>query len=86
VPLADAADYDAAFASLREAETHASTLEAVVRRLALTRPGAGEWERIYRALQNEAQCALRAVSRARSTPTARCEADFSNRERGGAHG
>ena len=46
-------------------------LEGVVRRLAQTRPRAGAWEQSYRALQDEAQGALAALSLARSASAAR---------------
>ncbi len=45
-----------------------------MRRLALTRPRAGEWERSYKALQDEAQRALTELSRARSAAAAEGEA------------
>ena len=43
VRLVDAADHEAAFMLLREAEERAAALEALVRRLAQTRPRAGAW-------------------------------------------
>lgn len=41
---------------------HSQALEAVVRRLACTTPRKNEWERSYRALQNEARMTLEALS------------------------
>jgi hypothetical protein len=49
-----------ALARLAEAEVGRAALESLVRRLAMTRPRAGEWERSYRALQDEARRALAA--------------------------
>jgi len=66
VRLVDAADHEAALALLHEAEERAAALEGLVRRLARTRPRAGAWEQSYRALQEEAQRALTALSLARS--------------------
>jgi hypothetical protein len=66
VRLVDAADHEAALALLREAQERAAMLEGLVRRLAQTRPRAGAWERSDKALQEEAQRALTAMSLARS--------------------
>ncbi len=66
VRLVDAADHEAALMLLREADERAATLEGLVRRLAQTRPRAGAWEQSYKALQDEAQRALIAISLARS--------------------
>ena len=53
VELVNAADY-------RAAEARAAALEEVVRRIALTFPKDGEWERTWRALQEQAKRALAA--------------------------
>jgi hypothetical protein len=74
VRLVDAADHEIALASLREAERKFSALEAIVRRLALAQPRAGEWERSYRALQDQARRAL-AASPARPASTRDAEAE-----------
>jgi hypothetical protein len=76
VRLVDAADYEAVLALLREAEEKADALEGLVRRLAQTRPRAGAWEQSYKALQDDAQRMLTAMSRARSEAEARGEAEF----------
>jgi hypothetical protein len=68
--MVDAVDYEAALALLREAQERAGALEGLVRRLAQTRPRSGEWERSYKALQEEAQRALTAVSLLRSASAA----------------
>src|SRR5208337_692460 len=70
VRLVDAADHEAALMLLREAEERAAALEGLVRRLAQTRPRAGDWEQSYKALQKEAQRALTATSLARSVSAA----------------
>ncbi len=57
-----AAEHTQALARLAEAESRRGALESLVRRLATTRPRAGEWERSYRALQDEARRALAALS------------------------
>jgi hypothetical protein len=57
-----ASDHDATLAHLARARRKAESLEACVRRLAGTTPLAGQWERTYRALQDEARRALRALS------------------------
>ena len=41
---------------------HAKALEVLVRRLACTTPRDGEWERSYRALQNQARRILAALA------------------------
>jgi hypothetical protein len=50
--------YDATFARLREAEARLAALESLARRMALSTPRRGEWEKSYRALQDEARRAL----------------------------
>lgn len=71
VRLVDAVRHEAALLRLRDAESRVGALEGVVRRLAQTRPRAGAWEQSYRALQDEAQGALAALSLARSASAAR---------------
>jgi len=53
---------DAAQARLAASVLERDALDAVARRLAFSRPRAGEWERSYRALQAQARDALRAAS------------------------
>lgn len=53
VELVNAADF-------RAAQARAAALEEVVRRIALTFPKDGEWERTWRALQEQAKQALAA--------------------------
>jgi len=50
--------YDATFARLRQAEARLAALESLARRMALSTPRRGEWEKSYRALQDEARRAL----------------------------
>ncbi len=57
-----AAEHACALARLAEAEARRGALESLLRRLAMTTPRAGEWERSYRALQDEARGALAALS------------------------
>lgn len=57
-----AADYDEALARLARAREEAKALAALVRQLAVTTPREGEWERTYRALQERAREALRALA------------------------
>ena len=75
VRLVDAVRHEGALARLREAEERAAALEGLVRRLAQTRPRAGAWEQSYRALQDEAQRVLAALSLARSASAAQSEAE-----------
>jgi hypothetical protein len=58
VELVNAADYETALASAARAEGRIARLEEVVRRIALTTPRKGEWERTWRALQLQAKRAL----------------------------
>jgi hypothetical protein len=51
--------YDAVFARMRDAEARLAALESLARRMALAKPRDGEWEKSYRALQDEARRALR---------------------------
>jgi hypothetical protein len=52
------AERDRAVATLRSALAERDALDALVRRLAFSRPRDGEWERSYRALQTQARAAL----------------------------
>lgn len=54
-------EHEAALAQLAAAREKAAALEALVRRLTLTTPHAGEWERSYRALQDQARKLLTAL-------------------------
>ena len=63
--------YDAALARLREAEARLAALESLARRMALSTPRDGEWEKSYRALQDEARRADAARARARADATRR---------------
>lgn len=51
-------EYEEAVAQAAAARRRADALEAVVRQLAITTPRNGEWERSYRALQEQARHAL----------------------------
>ncbi len=53
-----ATEHEAALARLADAERANAALGGLVPRLARTRPRDGEWERSYRALQDEARRAL----------------------------
>jgi hypothetical protein len=55
VRLVDAAAYEDALARMREAMREAAALKDLVRRLALTRPLEGEWERSYKTFQEQAR-------------------------------
>jgi hypothetical protein len=50
---------DAALTRMRQAEAQLAALESLANRMALAKPRQGEWERSYRALQDEARRALR---------------------------
>jgi hypothetical protein len=76
VRLVDAVDYEAALALLRQTEDRAAALEGLLRRFAQTRPRAGAWEQSYKALQDDAQRMLTAMSHTRSASEAREEAEF----------
>ena len=56
-----ASDYAAALSQLLEAEERITALEGLVRRMALSTPRTGEWERSYRSLQEEARRVLKGV-------------------------
>ena len=51
-------EHEQVLAQARRAQQRAEALEGVVRRLAFTTPRNGEWERSYRALQDQARRAL----------------------------
>lgn len=55
-------EHEEALAHAGRARQRAGVLEAVVRQLACTTPRKGEWERSYRALQNQARRALSAIA------------------------
>ena len=56
-----ASDYAAVLSRLLEAEERIAALEGLVRRMALSTPRTGEWERSYRSLQEEARRVLKGV-------------------------
>jgi hypothetical protein len=56
-----ASDYAAILSGLLEAEERIAALESLVRRMALSTPRTGEWERSYRSLQEEARRVLKGV-------------------------
>ena len=58
VTLVAADAYDSALARLGEAESRLAALESLARRMALSTPRHGEWEKSFRALQNEARRAM----------------------------
>ena len=66
VRFVDAASHEAALARLREARRDAAALEDLVRRLTLTRPREGQWERSYRTFQEQARRAIDELSLVRS--------------------
>lgn len=57
-----ASDYAAVLSRLLEAEERIAGLEGLVRRMALSTPRTGEWERSYRSLQEEARRVLKGAS------------------------
>jgi hypothetical protein len=59
VTLVSADAYDGALARLSQAETRLAALESLARRMALSTPRNGEWEKSFRALRDEARRALR---------------------------
>jgi hypothetical protein len=62
VEIVYASVHDEAIAKVALIRRHAEALEAFVRRLACTTPREGEWERSYRALQNQARLTLVALA------------------------
>jgi len=59
VTFVSAEAYDAVAARLRQGEARLAALESLANRMALAKPRDGEWEKSYRALQDEARRALR---------------------------
>ena len=59
VTFVSAEAYDAVAARLRQAEARLAALESLANRMALAKPRDGEWEKSYRALQDEARRARR---------------------------
>ena len=57
-----ASDHRRALAEAHLASHEAEVLGALVRRLAYTTPASGQWERSYRALQEQAQRTLAALA------------------------
>lgn len=63
ISLVDADAYDETEVLARSARCQVAELGALVRRLAFTTPRGGEWERSYRALQDQARGLLNRVDR-----------------------
>ena len=63
VRMVEFADYAAVVSRLDDLTDTVAALEAVLRRITLTKPRDGEWERSYRALQVEARRAIGTVAR-----------------------
>ena len=61
VTLVPADAYDAALARLSAAEARLAALESLARRMALSTPRNGDWEKSFRALQDEARRTLTAA-------------------------
>ncbi len=59
VTLVPADAYDSALARLADAEARLAALASLARRMALSTPRNGEWEKSFRALQDEARRAMR---------------------------
>jgi len=59
VTFVSAEAYDGVAARLGRAEARLEALESLANRMALAKPRDGEWEKSYRALQDEARRALR---------------------------
>ena len=59
VSFVSAEAYDAVLARLDETEARLAALESLALRLALAKPRDGEWEKSYRALQDEARRFMR---------------------------
>jgi hypothetical protein len=62
VELVYADEHREVSAELEAARRQVCALEGVVRRLATTHPNAGQWERSYRTLQQQARAALAAAA------------------------
>jgi hypothetical protein len=62
VELLYAAEHEETLAQLRLARRQAEAFGALVRQLARTTPREGQWERTYRALQDQASRALAALA------------------------
>ena len=59
VTFVSAEAYETALARLSETEARMAALESLARRMALSTPRNGEWEKSFRALQEEARHAMR---------------------------
>lgn len=68
VELVNAADYRAAMALAEDERARGAALEEVVRRIALTFPKDGEWERTWRAFQARARQAMAGMTKAGRAP------------------
>lgn len=67
-------EHEEVLAQARHAQLRTEALEAVIRQLAFTTPRNGEWERSYRALQEQARRVLSTLASAatgRSEPATR---------------
>ena len=62
VELVYASEHEDTLVQLRLARRQAEAFEALVRQLARTTPREGQWERSYRALQDQASRALAALA------------------------
>ena len=65
VRMVEFSDYASVVSRLDDATDVVVGLKKVLRRIALTTPRNGEWERSYRALQEEARQAIGAATRVR---------------------
>ena len=63
-----ASDYATVLSRLLEAEERIAALEGLVRRMALSTPRTGEWERSYRSLQEEARRVVKRAPESHRTP------------------
>jgi hypothetical protein len=63
-------EHQEALARAERAERQSEALKNLARKLAFTRPRAGEWEQSFRALQKEARLAMAALSDAAEPPSA----------------
>jgi hypothetical protein len=78
VRMVEFADYAAVVSRLDDATDTLGALQAVLRRITLTKPRDGQWERSYRALQAEARRTIVAMGRslpAKDATAARDPAD-----------
>jgi len=74
VQMVEYRDYVAVVSRLDDATDRIAALENALRRVTLTTPRAGEWERSYRALQEDARRAIAAAAATRPLQAAAPEA------------